>query len=70
MREHEQVELIRLQRRCWRLLFIWSRTTREALVMSRPRFAVRVAGEIGQLDEPETLISRPNFAVVAELSAD
>jgi spermidine/putrescine transport system ATP-binding protein len=65
MREHMQVELIRLQRAVGITFILVTHDQEEALVMS-DRIAVMFAGEIGQLDDPETLYRRPNSRRVAE----
>lgn len=65
MREHMQVELIRLQRHVGITFILVTHDQEEALVMS-DRIAVMFEGEIGQLDDPETLYRRPNSRRVAE----
>ena len=65
MREHMQVELIRLQRAVGITFILVTHDQEEALVMS-DRIAVMFAGEIGQMDDPETLYRRPNSRRVAE----
>mgnify|MGYP005986431971 CR=1 FL=1 len=65
MREHMQVELIRLQRHVGITFILVTHDQEEALVMS-DRIAVMFAGEIGQLDDPETLYRRPKSRRVAE----
>ena len=65
MREHMQVELIRLQRSVGITFVLVTHDQEEALVMS-DRIAVMFAGEIGQVDDPETLYRRPNSRRVAE----
>lgn len=65
MREHMQVELIRLQRHIGITFILVTHDQEEALVMS-DRIAVMFAGEIGQLDDPETLYRRPKSRRVAE----
>tara|TARA_R110002051_G_scaffold57104_9_gene105882 strand:- start:17890 stop:18975 length:1086 start_codon:yes stop_codon:yes gene_type:complete len=65
MREQMQVELIRLQRHVGITFILVTHDQEEALVMS-DRIAVMFEGEIGQLDDPETLYRRPNSRRVAE----
>ncbi len=65
MRELMQVELIRLQRQVGITFILVTHDQEEALVMS-DRIAVMFEGEIGQLDDPETLYRRPNSKRVAE----
>ncbi len=65
MREHMQVELIRLQRAVGITFILVTHDQEEALVMS-DRIAVMFAGEIGQMDDPETLYRRPKSRQVAE----
>ncbi len=65
MREHMQVELIRLQRAVGITFILVTHDQEEALVMS-DRIAVMFEGEIGQLADPETLYRRPNSRRVAE----
>ncbi|MBS1302796.1 ABC transporter ATP-binding protein [Loktanella sp. SALINAS62] len=65
MREHMQVELIRLQRHVGITFILVTHDQEEALVMS-DRIAVMFAGEIGQMDDPETLYRRPKSRRVAE----
>ncbi|SHE52921.1 spermidine/putrescine transport system ATP-binding protein [Loktanella atrilutea] len=65
MREHMQVELIRLQRAVGITFILVTHDQEEALVMS-DRIAVMFAGEIGQMDDPETLYRRPKSRRVAE----
>lgn len=65
MREQMQVELIRLQRNVGITFILVTHDQEEALVMS-DRIAVMFEGEIGQLDDPETLYRRPNSRRVAE----
>jgi spermidine/putrescine transport system ATP-binding protein len=64
MREQMQVELIRLQRHVGITFILVTHDQEEALVMS-DRIAVMFEGEIGQLDDPETLYRRPNSKRVA-----
>lgn len=64
MREHMQVELIRLQRHVGITFILVTHDQEEALVMS-DRIAVMFEGEIGQLADPETLYRRPNSRRVA-----
>ncbi len=64
MREQMQVELIRLQRQVGITFILVTHDQEEALVMS-DRIAVMFEGEIGQLDDPETLYRRPNSQRVA-----
>lgn len=65
MREQMQVELIRLQRHVGITFILVTHDQEEALVMS-DRIAVMFDGEIGQMDDPETLYRRPNSRRVAE----
>ncbi len=65
MREHMQVELIRLQRAVGITFILVTHDQEEALVMS-DRIAVMFEGRIGQLADPETLYRRPNSRQVAE----
>ena len=65
MREHMQVELIRLQRAVGITFILVTHDQEEALVMS-DRIAVMFEGEIGQVADPETLYRRPNSRRVAE----
>tara|TARA_R110002167_G_scaffold4572_2_gene21519 strand:+ start:44937 stop:46022 length:1086 start_codon:yes stop_codon:yes gene_type:complete len=65
MREQMQVELMRLQRHVGITFILVTHDQEEALVMS-DRIAVMFEGEIGQLDDPETLYRRPNSRRVAE----
>ncbi|EAR50960.1 ABC spermidine/putrescine transporter, ATPase subunit [Oceanicola granulosus HTCC2516] len=58
MREQMQVELMRLQREVGITFILVTHDQEEALVMS-DRIAVMFEGEIGQLDDPETLYRRP-----------
>jgi spermidine/putrescine transport system ATP-binding protein len=64
MREQMQVELIRLQRQVGITFILVTHDQEEALVMS-DRIAVMFEGEIGQMDDPETLYRRPNSKRVA-----
>ena len=65
MREHMQVELIKLQRQVGITFILVTHDQEEALVMS-DRIAVMFEGQIAQLDDPETLYRRPNSKQVAE----
>lgn len=65
MREHMQVELIRLQRQVGITFILVTHDQEEALVMS-DRIAVMFEGEIAQLADPETLYRRPNSRKVAD----
>ncbi len=65
MREQMQVELIRLQRQVGITFILVTHDQEEALVMS-DRIAVMFEGEIGQLDDPETIYRRPTSKRVAE----
>ena len=65
MREQMQVELMQLQRHVGITFILVTHDQEEALVMS-DRIAVMFDGEIGQLDDPETLYRRPNSRLVAE----
>ena len=65
MREHMQVELIRLQRQVGITFVLVTHDQEEALVMS-DRIAVMFEGEIAQLADPETLYRRPNSKKVAD----
>ena len=64
MREHMQVELIKLQRQVGITFILVTHDQEEALVMS-DRIAVMFEGEIAQLDDPETLYRRPANKKVA-----
>ena len=64
MREQMQVELIRLQRQVGITFILVTHDQEEALVMS-DRIAVMFEGEIGQMDDPETLYRRPKSKRVA-----
>ena len=65
MREHMQVELIKLQRQVGITFILVTHDQEEALVMS-DRIAVMFDGEIAQLDDPETLYRRPKTRKVAD----
>jgi spermidine/putrescine transport system ATP-binding protein len=65
MREHMQVELIKLQRQVGITFVLVTHDQEEALVMS-DRIAVMFEGEIAQLADPETLYRRPNSRRVAD----
>jgi spermidine/putrescine transport system ATP-binding protein len=65
MREHMQVELIKLQRQVGITFILVTHDQEEALVMS-DRIAVMFEGEIAQLADPETLYRRPNSKKVAD----
>jgi spermidine/putrescine transport system ATP-binding protein len=65
MREHMQVELIKLQRQVGITFILVTHDQEEALVMS-DRIAVMFEGEIAQLADPETLYRRPNSRKVAD----
>ncbi len=65
MREHMQVELIKLQRQVGITFILVTHDQEEALVMS-DRIAVMFEGEIAQLADPETLYRRPATRKVAE----
>ncbi|NKB15916.1 MAG: ABC transporter ATP-binding protein, partial [Sphingomonadales bacterium] len=65
MREHMQVELIRLQRQVGITFILVTHDQEEALVMS-DRIAVMFEGEIAQLADPETLYRRPASKKVAD----
>jgi spermidine/putrescine transport system ATP-binding protein len=65
MREHMQVELIRLQRQVGITFILVTHDQEEALVMS-DRIAVMFDGEIAQLADPETLYRRPSSKKVAD----
>ncbi len=64
MREQMQVELMQLQRHVGITFILVTHDQEEALVMS-DRIAVMFDGEIGQMDDPETLYRRPNSRRVA-----
>jgi spermidine/putrescine transport system ATP-binding protein len=65
MREHMQVELIKLQRQVGITFILVTHDQEEALVMS-DRIAVMFEGEIAQLADPETLYRRPMSKKVAD----
>ena len=65
LREHMQVELIKLQRQVGITFILVTHDQEEALVMS-DRIAVMFEGEIAQLADPETLYRRPNSRKVAD----
>ncbi len=65
LREHMQVELIKLQRQVGITFILVTHDQEEALVMS-DRIAVMFEGEITQLADPETLYRRPKTRRVAE----
>ena len=65
MREHMQVELIKLQRQVGITFILVTHDQEEALVMS-DRIAVMFEGEIAQLADPETLYRRPATKKVAD----
>ncbi len=65
MREHMQVELIKLQRQVGITFILVTHDQEEALVMS-DRIAVMFEGEITQLADPETLYRRPSSKKVAD----
>ena len=65
MRDQMQVELMQLQRQVGITFVLVTHDQEEALVMS-DRIAVMFDGEIGQMDDPETLYRRPNSRRVAE----
>ncbi len=65
MREHMQVELIRLQRQVGITFILVTHDQEEALVMS-DRIAVMFDGSIAQLADPETLYRRPASRKVAD----
>ena len=65
MREHMQVELIKLQRQVGITFVLVTHDQEEALVMS-DRIAVMFEGEIAQLADPETLYRRPATRKVAD----
>ncbi|MEI4486649.1 ABC transporter ATP-binding protein [Frigidibacter sp. MR17.14] len=64
MREHMQVELIKLQRQVGITFILVTHDQEEALVMS-DRIAVMFEGQIAQLADPETLYRRPASKEVA-----
>ena len=65
LREHMQVELIKLQRQVGITFILVTHDQEEALVMS-DRIAVMFEGQIAQMDDPETLYRRPKTRDVAE----
>ncbi len=65
MREHMQVELIKLQRQVGITFILVTHDQEEALVMS-DRIAVMFEGQIAQLADPETLYRRPQTRQVAD----
>jgi spermidine/putrescine transport system ATP-binding protein len=65
MREHMQMELIRLQRQVGITFILVTHDQEEALVMS-DRIAVMFEGEIAQLADPETLYRKPASRKVAD----
>jgi len=65
LREHMQVELIKLQRQVGITFILVTHDQEEALVMS-DRIAVMFEGQIAQMDDPETLYRRPKTREVAE----
>ncbi len=65
MREHMQVELIKLQRQVGITFILVTHDQEEALVMS-DRIAVMFEGQIAQLADPETLYRRPATKQVAD----
>ncbi|MFE3835762.1 ABC transporter ATP-binding protein [Pseudogemmobacter sonorensis] len=65
MREHMQVELIKLQRQVGITFILVTHDQEEALVMS-DRIAVMFEGQIAQLADPETLYRRPATRQVAD----
>ncbi len=65
LREHMQVELIKLQRQVGITFILVTHDQEEALVMS-DRIAVMFEGQIAQMDDPETLYRRPKSRDVAE----
>ena len=65
MREHMQLELIKLQRQVGITFILVTHDQEEALVMS-DRIAVMFQGEIAQLADPETLYRRPASRQVAD----
>ncbi|MEO8240962.1 MAG: ABC transporter ATP-binding protein [bacterium] len=64
LREHMQIELIKLQRQVGITFILVTHDQEEALVMS-DRIAVMFEGQIAQLDDPETLYRRPKTRAVA-----
>jgi len=65
MREHMQIELIKLQRQVGITFILVTHDQEEALVMS-DRIAVMFEGQIAQLADPETLYRRPATKQVAD----
>jgi spermidine/putrescine transport system ATP-binding protein len=65
LREHMQVELIKLQRQVGITFILVTHDQEEALVMS-DRIAVMFEGNIAQLADPETLYRRPASRKVAD----
>ena len=65
LREHMQVELIKLQRQVGITFILVTHDQEEALVMS-DRIAVMFEGQIAQMDDPETLYRRPKSREVGE----
>lgn len=65
MREHMQMELIRLQRQVGITFILVTHDQEEALVMS-DRIAVMFEGQIAQLADPETLYRKPASRQVAD----
>jgi spermidine/putrescine transport system ATP-binding protein len=65
LREHMQVELIKLQRQVGITFILVTHDQEEALVMS-DRIAVMFEGQIAQTDDPETLYRHPKSRDVAE----
>jgi len=65
MREHMQLELIKLQQQVGITFILVTHDQEEALVMS-DRIAVMFDGQVAQLADPETLYRRPNARRVAE----
>ncbi len=65
LREHMQVELIKLQRQVGITFILVTHDQEEALVMS-DRIAVMFEGQIAQMADPESLYRRPKTREVAE----
>jgi spermidine/putrescine transport system ATP-binding protein len=65
LREHMQVELIKLQRQVGITFILVTHDQEEALVMS-DRIAVMFEGQIAQMDDPESIYRRPKTRAVAE----
>ncbi len=65
LREHMQVELIKLQRQVGITFILVTHDQEEALVMS-DRIAVMFEGQIAQVDEPEVMYRKPSSRGVAE----